>query len=413
MWAKEKQYLRELAKRQTEYANLPEMEQKKKKWMDVNTGKKTVPPVVVETETFRQYMVPDHILYCTDPKAREIEYRLLRNIREYELIQDDKVIPDVFEIPIQAEIDEFGFPIEECHALDANGRDVGYEYHSPIRDLEEDFYRLKPAVININHKKTQNSYDFVQDILDGIMSVRLTGTPPMIALPFQAVKLLGLENYMMSMYDCPETLHKLMHYLTENQIKVMKYYEKNRILTLNNRNQETCLSSYGFTDRLPVTGAESPTLKDVWIWAEAEEAASISPDMFREFCLPYMAKACREMGLIYYGCCEPMHNIWQDVIKEIPNIQKVSVSPWSSQQKMGEMLRGTDVVFSRKPYANYLGVESRLDEEAWTKHIKETLDAAKGCQCEFIMRDVYRVRDLEDVRRAVEIVREQAEESAG
>lgn len=71
------------------------------------------------------------------------------------------------------------------------------------------------------------------------------------------------------------------------------------------------------------------------------------------------------------------------------------------------------MVFSRKPYANYLGVESRLDEEAWTKHIKETLDAAKGCQCEFIMRDVYRVRDLEDVRRAVEIVREQAEESAG
>lgn len=411
MMAKEKQYLRELAKRQVAYANLPEMEQKKKKWMDVNTGKKTIPPVVVETETFRQDMVPDYMLYCTDPMAREMEYRFLKYIREFELIQDDKVIPDVFEIPIHTEIDEFGFPVEECHALDANGRDVGYEYHSPIRNLEEDFHRLKAAVIKVDNDKTRRSYEFAQDILDGIMPVSLTGTPPMIALPFQAVKLLGLENYMMSMYDCPETLHKLMHYLTENQLKVMKYYEDNAILTLNNGNQETCLSSYGFTDRLPATGAESPALKDIWIWAEAEEAASISPEMFREFCLPYMAKTCREMGLIYYGCCEPMHDFWQDVIREIPNIQKVSVSPWSNQQKMGEMLKGTDVVFSRKPYANYLGVESRLDEEAWAKHIKETLDAAKGCQCEFIMRDVYRVRNLEDVRRAVDIVRRLGEEN--
>ncbi|MBS5080567.1 MAG: hypothetical protein E7B11_16335 [Clostridiales bacterium] len=411
MMAKEKQYLRELAKRQAAYANLPEMEQKKKKWMDVNTGKKTIPPVVVETETFCQDMVPDYMLYCTDPMAREMEYRFLKYIREFELIQDDKVIPDVFEIPIHTEIDEFGFPVEECHALDANGRDVGYEYHSPIRNLEEDFHRLKAAVIKVDNDKTRRSYEFAQDILDGIMPVSLTGTPPMIALPFQAVKLLGLENYMMSMYDCPETLHKLMHYLTENQLKVMKYYEDNAILTLNNGNQETCLSSYGFTDRLPATGAESPALKDIWIWAEAEEAASISPEMFREFCLPYMAKTCREMGLIYYGCCEPMHDIWQDVIREIPNIQKVSVSPWSNQQKMGEMLKGTDVVFSRKPYANYLGVESRLDEEAWAKHIKETLHAAKGCQCEFIMRDVYRVRDLQDVRRAVDIVRRLGEEN--
>ena len=53
MWAKEKQYLRELAKRQTAYANLPEMEQKKKKWMDVNTGKKTVPPAEVKMRCSR------------------------------------------------------------------------------------------------------------------------------------------------------------------------------------------------------------------------------------------------------------------------------------------------------------------------------------------------------------------------
>lgn len=413
----ERLYLRELAKRQKEYASLPEMEEKEKNWFDLNMGRPAVPPVVVETWTFDQDMMPEGILRCTSPEARKMEYRLLKQIREYELIHDDKVVPREYPVDYRVEVNEFGIPVEERHAVDAQGRSVGYEYHSPIQDLEEDFHLLKPASLKIDRERTEEEVQLAREVLGDILPVTLRGIPPIIAMPWQASRLLGLEGMMLSMYDCPDAMHELMAYLTDNQNRIMEAYEKEGILTLNNRNQETCMSSYGFTKELPLRVEGSPRqedspegdgkirLKDIWIWAEAEETASISPEMFEEFFLPYMARACSRMGLIYYGCCEPMERNWPGLIQAIPNIRKVSVSPFSNQEQMGEMLRGTGIVFSRKPLANYLSIDSSLDEEAWKGHIRETLEAARGCQCEIIMRDIYQVGSLEKVRRAVELAK--------
>ena len=73
---------------------------------------------------------------------------------------------------------------------------------------------------------------------------------------------------------------------------------------------------------------------------------------------------------------------------------------------MGEALRGSDIVFSRKPDPKFLGVEVKLDEDAWAAHIRETLDATHGVNVEFIVRDVYTVHgNLGKARRAVEIAR--------
>jgi hypothetical protein len=77
---------------------------------------------------------------------------------------------------------------------------------------------------------------------------------------------------------------------------------------------------------------------------------------------------------------------------------------------MGEALRGTEIVFSRKPDPNYLSVEAKLDEGAWAAHIRETLEATRGCFVEFIVRDVYTVHgDLNNPRRAVEIARREVD----
>ena len=78
---------------------------------------------------------------------------------------------------------------------------------------------------------------------------------------------------------------------------------------------------------------------------------------------------------------------------------------------VGEALRGTDIVFSRKPNPNFLGVDETLDEEAWSTHIRTTLEATRGVSVEFIIRDVYTVHgDLTKPRRAVELARRQIEQ---
>ncbi len=95
----ERVYLRELARRQAEYAALPVMAERKRMWQDLNDGKAgTRPPVVIETWTFNRDFMPEGITRCTSPTARGIEWRLLEAVRWHELLDDDRVIPSRFTI---------------------------------------------------------------------------------------------------------------------------------------------------------------------------------------------------------------------------------------------------------------------------------------------------------------------------
>jgi len=79
---------------------------------------------------------------------------------------------------------------------------------------------------------------------------------------------------------------------------------------------------------------------------------------------------------------------------------------------MGEVLRGTEIVFSRKPDPNFLSVDVHLDEDAWAAHIRETIQAARGVLVEFIIRDVYTLHgNIENARRAVSIARQEISQS--
>lgn len=77
---------------------------------------------------------------------------------------------------------------------------------------------------------------------------------------------------------------------------------------------------------------------------------------------------------------------------------------------MGEVLKGTRVIYHRKPSPNYLGVCDVLDEEAVRRHIRKSLIAARGCKMEITQRDVYTLNhDPNKGRRFVELIRQEIE----
>ncbi len=115
----------------------------------------------------------------------------------------------------------------------------------------------------------------------------------------------------------------------------------------------------------------------------------ISPRMFAEFFLPYMAKVCRRFGLVYYGCCEPVHDRWERITAAVPNVRAVSISPWCNQAIMAEKL-GRGTVYSRKPKAWPISGENP-DWDTLRQDLDETLRAARDCNLEIIFRDVYRI----------------------
>ncbi len=74
---------------------------------------------------------------------------------------------------------------------------------------------------------------------------------------------------------------------------------------------------------------------------------------------------------------------------------------------MGQVLRGSRIIYHRKPNPNFIGVGRDLDEEAFREHILKTLRCARGCKLEFSFRDVYTLSgNSGKPRRAVQIVRE-------
>lgn len=413
--AHERTYLRELAAKQAGYAALPVMERRKKMWYDLNDGRLgSSPPVIVETWTFDRDFMPASLFKCQTQPARGIEYQLLKNIRNFELVSDDKVMPDYFPIGWFTDINYLGFKIESESIPDAQGIKTGYAYHHPIVDLPRDLHILKPAQCAVDREKTYAYQAFLRELFAGILDVRIdTGVFGWGMLTQTVVQLMGMENFFTAMYDTPAEVHQLMAYLRDNCLRVMRWAESEGLLRVNNTYQDSFGSSYNFNNQLKASGPVAPDggrvarLSDMWGAANSQETVGISPEMYHEFCFPYYRDIAAPMGLLYYGCCEPCHPFWED-IRNYPHLRKVSVNRWTNERFVGERLRGSPIVFSRKPDPNFLGVDVRLREDAWRSHIKDTLEASRGVLLEILIRDVYTVHgDLAKVRRAVDIAREE------
>lgn len=407
----ERIYLRELAARQAEYAALPLMARRRQMWYDLNDGKPGArPPVIIETWTFDRDFLPENIFRCASDVGRTIEEQLLRNIRNYELLNDDKVMPDTFDIGWCVEIDEMGVSLDRETVPDAQGVDTGFRYLHPIKNLHEDLALLTPAECRVDRERTMAQKDALDELLGDLLPVTIrTGAFGATMLTHRVIELMGMEAFFTAMYDCPDDVHRLMAFLRDNALRVMRWAEAEGLLRPNNGNQQSFGSSYAFTTRLPAPGysGDAARLGDMWGNANSQETVGISPKMFHEFCFPYYRDVCEPLGLLYYGCCEPAHPFWRD-ISQLPHLKKVSISRWCDQQFMGEALRGSDIVFSRKPDPNLLGVAVELDEDAWRAHIRETLDATRDVFVEFIIRDVYTVHgNLGKARRAVELARQE------
>ena len=135
--------------------------------------------------------------------------------------------------------------------------------------------------------------------------------------------------------------------------------------------------------------AGTPRLRDLWLWMESQETVCISPAMFGEFFLPYMAAVAGRFGLIYYGCCEPVHYRWDRIRKAVPHVRAVSISQWCDMRAMAEKL-GRRCVFSRKPRPGPIS-GTTPDWDSLRQDLDQTLAAARGCNLEIVYRDVYRI----------------------
>jgi hypothetical protein len=398
--------LRSLAARWMELASLPIMTERAREWTALHDLRGARVMVLFESGTLEHY-VEDSELQCTEPAHRGMEMQMRRTLRHVEEIGDDTVLEPYWTVGWQIRAEGYGIDYAMTRAADAEGGGQGYTYDHPIR-TPDDLDRLHPRQWTVDRAATERERERVDALFGDLLPVVVKGHGCHLpGLTAEVFRLAGNDNLLMWPYDEPEAIHRLMRYLCDDRLAMYAWMEREGLLSLNTDSRYVGSGSPGFTSALPAPGSKEPALlSDLWAWIESQETTMVSPDMFAEFYLPYMAEIARRFGLVYYGCCEPIHDRWAQILARIDNIRAVSVSPWNDFRQVGAFL-GDNYVYSRKPKpAPMTGVTP--DWDALREDLDTTLDGARGCNLEIVFRDVYRISDRERLRQWVEMVRERS-----
>lgn len=408
--------LRKLARRKLDIAQDPVNLERRQAWYDLDAGTPGCRPMVLAEHggvCDARRPLSDDRFECQDQRARGIEWILRHEIFQFETLRDDHVVEPFWNLNWNVTFGDYGVQVVQHRAEDFAGMGAR-RWDPPIKDLEKDFDRLHPRVCSVNREATLANKAWIEDVFDGILPVRLRGgfwwTTGMTIV---AIDLIGLENLMLYMFDQPEGLHRLMAFLRDDHIAVAKWCEKEGLLTLNNENDYTGSGSMGYTRDLPAADWKpgSPVrTRDLWVLSESQETVGVGPDQFEEFIFPYQRAIVEQFGKCYYGCCEPVNNRWH-ILKRLPNLARVSVSPWADEALMAREC-GRSIVYSRKPNPSLIST-AHFDEEAIRADLRHTLSLAGGCRLELIMKDVHTLHNQpERLARWVELARETIGETA-
>lgn len=405
----DRQILRELAKKQFFYANQECNLKRREEWYRHNELQGERPLIHLEMGTFEQEILPER-MRCTGDFARQLERALYCNFLNQELFDDDRVTPDYFAVGYDSYFTLFGLQVKVQGTKDAEGKtSVGHHFISQIEDLEEDWDKVGETQFGVNPAASLERKAAVEEVIGDILPVRLEGNC-LYSVPTQmVVHLMSMETMMFSMYDYPELFKEMMERITDDTLAYYRLLEKEGLILPTTGGGFLGQGSWCYNHTLPDGKAPgSYTAKDVWGFMDSQETVGISPEMFEEFIFPCYKKISESYGLLSYGCCEPVGPIWENCISRLENLRKVSISPWCNEEYMGERLRGSRVIYHRKPSPNYLGTGTVLDEEAFRAHIRKSLKAAKGCEMEITQRDVYTInRDIPKAKKYVDIIKEE------
>lgn len=384
--------LRDLAKQYMEIASLPIQEEKISLWKALNRGEMERPMVVIDQLPINELNDNGELnCFVEDPFWRNIEFELRFSLYRWRHFPVDMVLDPFITIPKAIENSWFGINIDvDILHSDPDNAVVSQHYKRQISDMD-DIEKIKDMVIVHDEETSKLWLEQASYIFDGIAPVKSSGGLQFHLGVWDVLsQLMGVENIYFDLLDRPEFLHKAVGRLTDSVLAGIKQANE---LGVHNDIINTCHCSYIYTDELlPSSGeGKGPVSKNCWAFGLAQLFSSVSPSITDEFEIPYITKMAKEFGMIYYGCCERLDDRL-DIIKKIPNLKKVSCSPWSDRYAFAENI-GEELIMSYKPNPAYLA-EDNVDYDEIKKDLLETVKVAKdnSVNLEIILKDISTVR---------------------
>jgi hypothetical protein len=202
------------------------------------------------------------------------------------------------------------------------------------------------------------------------------------------------------MYDCldrPEWFHRFMKRLSEAHLRHFQGLEAEGHVTRNDQGycNRPCLAC----GELPKPGFDPDRVRftDIWCEADAQEFALVSSEMWEEFLLEYQLPIMKMHGLVFYGCCESLVGKLEILRKKVPNLRRITVSPWSDLEYSSRCCK-KEVVMQIRPMPSEILMG--FDEGDMRKDLEKKMEMAGDTIYEFCLQDIETVNGHPEILKA-------------
>ena len=405
----DREILRRLAGEIASIAALDVQQKNADMYRALNSLKPIRPIVLIDELPWNQLEASGELkLSCEDEYLRSVEREMRRIIYKWNHCRCDMIVEPFWRVNIVAEIPEFfGVSVHEqtLSSADDSNHIVSHHYDDQIVTID-DLEKFKEPTINVDWQLTQRRKELLDGIFGDILPTRISGNQGGGSFhPWDDLaRLRGVENILYDLYDEPEFMHAFMRKYTDLSLKLLRMQEEMNLL---DGSGTLIHCTAGLTNELGAK-SEHVTREDIWGRGAAQIFSEVSPAMHEEYDIKYQKEFFAGFRLVYYGCCEPLHDKI-DIVEKIPNVRKISITPWADVRKAAERM-GSRYVLARKPNPAMVASTS-VDEALIRRDILETLDICRenGTPCEFTLKDIssvsYRPQNLETwARVAMETV---------
>jgi hypothetical protein len=386
--------LRTLASEVAAIAALPVHREKARLWQRLN-DLDSVRPMVWINEICWQEMNYDGelTLTCSHAWARDQERELRRALYQWRHLPADMIIDDYLASPLLFHSTDFGIREDvDVVKTDEASEVVSRHFKVQIADWP-DLEKIRIPVVTHNAKASELHYQAMVGVYQGIMSVKQVGQTHIWFTPWDyLIRWWGIEQAMLDLIERPDLVHAAVDRMVDAWMVELDQFEQQNLLSLDCNNTRIGSGGYGYTSQLPGKTFDPNRVKpyNMWGCSNAQIFSEVSPQMHWEFALQHDLRWLQRWGLTYYGCCEPLSGKI-DLLRRIPNLRKISASPWCKTRPLIEKVGG-DYVLSRKPNPAIFAEDNWHPDRARADLIEFVEAGADRCHIEFIMKDISTVR---------------------
>lgn len=391
--AQDRDILRTLAAQLADIAALPVHAEKARLWRKLNDLESERPMVWINEICWHEMDVDGELTLLTQhPWAREQEQNLRRTLYQWRHLPGDMIVDPFLACPLAIHSTDFGI-LEDVDIVTTDPATdiVSRRFHIQIRDFD-DLEKIRMPVVTHNQQATEFYYQAMCDTYSGILPTRKQGQTHIWFTPWDyLIRWWGIEEAMLDLHERPALVHAAVRRMVDAWMIELDQFVEQNLLSLDANNTRIGSGGYGYTRELPGADFDAASVKphNMWGCSNAQIFSDVSPAMHWEFAVEHDLRWLARWGLVYYGCCEPLDRKIE-ILRRIPNLRKISASPWCRTQRLIDKV-GQDYVISRKPNPAIFADDNWHPEEA-RRQLREFLQAARGCHVELIMKDISTVR---------------------